>query len=212
MVAMVILGFLSVGIALSMTQQRKDSENAMCQTLAQATAEGILDQVRRAGFTRLSDFTAVTLPPTNDYPYNSSSGETATNASGTYSTYQSLPVAFIGVTTDNYGDIQDFNLYWAKNATSLCSIGARSDKNDPTSPILGVVVDVDYKDSGGNVIRPRRYLKMQVAITRVLNANQDALEVTLYYRWAKPDVPGSGTPTYYATRSLRTIISKISTY
>jgi hypothetical protein len=207
---MLIFSFLSVGIAISMIQQRKDSENAMCQTLAQATAEGILDQVRRAGFTTLSDFTASAV--LGDYPYTASNGETATDASGTYVTYCSLPIAFIGVTNNNYAEVQEFNLYWAGNAATLCDVGARSDASDITSLIFGVLMDVDYKDSGGNIIRPRRYMKMRVGITRVLNTNKDAVEVTLCYRWAKPDVPGGGASTYYSTRSLRTVISKISTY
>jgi len=210
LVGMMIFAFLSLGISVSMIKQRKDSENAMCQTLAQATAGGIIEQVRRTGFTTLSDFTAAAATAPTDYPYTTTDGE---KDSGSNLNYRSLTVMFIGQTSDNFAEVQEFNLYWANVASpQLYSTGARVDRTDNTSTILGVLVDVDHRDSSGNVIHSRRYMPMQVSITRALNANKDAVEVTLRYRWAKPDVLSGATPTYYSTRSLRTVISKIPTY
>lgn len=210
MVGMVIFSFLSLGISISMIRQRKDSENAMCQTLAQATAEGILEQVRRAGFTTLSDFSVAAATAPADYPYTVAGGE---KDSASALTYRSLPVMFIGATTANFAEVQEFNLYWADIAAPLlCPIGARADRDDNTSTILGVLVDVDHRHSSGSVIRARRFMMMEVSITRALNANKNAVEVTLRFRWAKPDVLTAGPPSYYSTRSLRTVISKIPTY
>ena len=51
---------------------------------------------------------------------------------------------------------------------------------DPASPILGVLLDIEYK-VGTQVIRPARYMKMKVNITRNINAGNDNVEVVLTY-------------------------------
>ena len=218
LVSMIMFALVSMGITASLIQQRKQSENALYLTNAQATAEGILDQIKRLGFTNLSDFTKAFASAPDDYPSGSGVGETALDSSSTsYITYRSVPLIFIGEGPIKNGlqtgYPQDFNLYWAADTTNFFEIGARVDPDDLKTPIIGVLADLSYNDSSATVLRASRYMKMFVSITRRLNANKDTVEVTLRYKWAIPDRrTASGALIYYSSRELRAIVSKISTY
>lgn len=210
MVGMVIFAFLSIGITTSLLQQRKYSENAMSTVIAQSMAEGILEQIRRTGFATLSDFSQYQATAPDDCPVAGT--ETATNPA-LYTTYRSVEIKFIGVGANNYATVQDFNLYWMANADTYQEVGERTDPDDLTSPIIGVVLDVDYKNSSNNLVRQRRYMKMRVNITRSMNTQKSAVMITLRYQWAIPERrTAAGLPIYFPVREIHTVISKISTY
>jgi type II secretory pathway pseudopilin PulG len=212
MIAMIIFALVSMGLTTSLLQQRKQSEKAMSQVIAQSIAEGILEQIRRAGFASLSNFDAFDTVAPDDCP--AAGTETAVDpaTSAVYKTYRSVELKFIGVGADNYATVQTFNLYWATDNTLYMEVGERSDPDDLTSAMLGVVLDMDYK-VGATVLRPRRYMKMIVNLTRTMNANKTAVEIVLHYQWAIPERrTGAGQPIYYSEREIRTIVSKIATY
>lgn len=212
MIGMMLFALVAMGVGTSLLQQRKQSERAMSQVIAQSIAEGILEQIRRAGFVSLSNFDAFDTTRPEDCPVSGT--ETAVNpsTSATYNTYRSVELKFLGIRSDNYASVQTFTLYWAADNTLYAEVGERSDPEDLTSPILGVVLDMDYK-SGGTVLRPRRYMRMLINITRTMNANKTAVEIALRYRWAIPErLSSTGQPIYYTEREIRTIVSKIATY
>lgn len=187
MIAMFVFTLVSTGIATSLFQLRKAGENSISQVLAQATAEGLLEQVRRINYTELSDFTTVPAP--------------------------AVDLLFINVNASNRASVEPMTLDWATNDTDYTEIGARSDPADPASAKLGVLLDVDYQDSSGKLIRARRYMKMKINLTRSLNANKDAVQVCLRFQWAVPDRhTNSGDFIYYASREIRSVISKMPTY
>lgn len=121
-----------------------------------------------------------------------------------------LPLNFTGPSSGNLSEIQLFDLTWAANATTFTDIGTRANSADPTSPILGVLIDLDYKN-GSTVIRPRRYMKMQVNLQRNVHTADDNIEIILTYRWQPPSGNGA-TTTPYITRELRTIRSQAPSY
>lgn len=186
MIALLIFLLVAIGIATSLVQLRKQGENTICQVLAQTIAEGLLEQVRRTPFTTLSD---VTLNPP-------------------------VPILFINAdTTTNYAVVEPFSLAWASDDTTFTDIGARTIPGDLTSAIKGVLLDVDYKNSSGTIIRPRRYMKMRANLRHTVNTNQDVVQVVLRFQWAVPDRrTSSGGTLYYETREIRTVISQMPTY
>lgn len=185
MIAMLVFMLVAIGITSSLIQLRKQGENAICQVLAQTTAEGLLEQVRRTNYTNLSDVT--THPP--------------------------VELLFINSNSSNRASVEPFSLAWALNDTDYTDIGARSDPSDPASAKLGILLDVDYNDASGGLIRAKRFMKMKINLTHALNANQDAVQVCLRFQWAVPDRrTASGGSLYYASREIRTVISKMPTY
>lgn len=185
MVAIMILTVFSLGIATSLVQLRKQGEVGIYQILAQSTAEGLMEQVRRSSFSDLSDMTG--NPP--------------------------VELMFINANTDNRANVETLSLDWLTDDTTFIEVGALSDPDDPDSEKLGVLMDVDYEDASGNIIRRRRYMKMRINLTRSLNATVDAVQIVLRYQWQVPDRKGSdGTGVYYAQREIRSVVSKMPTY
>jgi len=120
-----------------------------------------------------------------------------------------LPLKVTGANND-LSTIQQFSLPWAANATTFTDIGARADPADPASPILGVLIDVDYR-SGGTVIRPGRYMKMRVNLQRNAHLTDDNVEIILTYSWQPPSGYGAASARYL-TREIRTIRSQAPSY
>jgi len=209
MVGAFLFMLVSTGICTSILQQRAASENAMSQVIADSIAEGIVEQIRRAGFSNLSNYVAFDTVAPDDCP--AAGTETAVDAvtSATYNTYRSVELKFLGVGANNYATVQTFNLYWAANNALYVEVGERSDPGDLTSAMIGVVLDMDYK-VGSTVIRPRRYMKMKVNLTRTMNTNKTAVEIVLRYQWAKPEKLGQIA--YTTIKEVRTIVSKVATY
>lgn len=213
MVAMILFITVSVSITSAVVQMRKQAENTMSQALAESVAEGILEQIRQMGFTALSDLSVAYASAPTDFPGPSSNYEMTTSGGVSVNSYQSVPLKFLCVASNNHVDIQDFNLYWAAYTSSLSELGARADPSDPASTVLGILVDVDYTNNAGSVIiNPRRYMKMKVSILRTVNANSDAVTVALNYQWQQPDRRIGTTPIYFSQREIRTVVSKIPTY
>ena len=190
MIAMGIFMMLSSAIATTLIQLRRQGENSVSLALADATAEGLLEQVRRTNYGALSDL------------------------SGTSNT--SVDLLFIDVNASNRATVQPYPFTWSPDDTTFHAIGAMVDPTvtpDSAIQFRGVLLDVDYKDTLGNTIRPRRYMPMKINLTRTVNANLDAVQVCLRYQWAVPDrVSATGGIVYYPPREIRTIISKMPTY
>jgi type II secretory pathway pseudopilin PulG len=185
MIALLIFLLVAIGIASSLIQLRKQGENTICQVLAQTVAEGLLEQIRRTSFTNLSDVT--TNPP--------------------------VPLLFINANSGNYASVEPFSMPCGSDATTFTDIGARTIPGDLTSAIQGVLLDVDYKNSAGTLIRPRRFMKMRANLTHSVNTNKDVVQVTLKFQWAVPDRrTAAGGLIYYETREIRTVISQMPTY
>lgn len=185
MVAIMILTIVSLGIATSLVQLRKQGEVIIYQILAQATAEGLMEQIRRASYADLSDVT--NHPP--------------------------VELMFISTNAANRASVETSLQQWHTDDTTFDEIGALSDPANPDSPRLGTLMDVDYTDASGSVIRRRRYMKMKINLTHSLNANKDAVQITLRYQWQVPDRKGAGgSEIYYAQREVRSVVSKMPTY
>ena len=213
MVGMVLFALVASGIATSLIQLRKQSENAMCQIMAQSVAEGLLEQIRRAGFSTLSDFSPADVVKPDDCPSSGTeiAGLTPPPSPVPLVTYRSVELKFIAVGTGNFAEVQTSNLYWANGPDAFVNVGARVDASDLTSSVLGVVLDMDYRNASGQIVRPRRYMPMRVNITRTLNADSNAVHITLRYQWQQPD-RRAGALVYFPVRELRTVVPKVSTY
>jgi len=122
-----------------------------------------------------------------------------------------LALKFTGVNNNNLASIQQQSLPWDPDSTTFRFIGALSDPANPASAILGVLIDTAYMD-GATVIRPARYMNMQINITRTLRANLDNVEVVLAYRWQPPSRNLPGQPATYVTREIRTIRSEAPSF
>lgn len=213
MIAMVLFALVSMGIGTSFIHQRKHSENAMSHAMADSMAQGLLEQIRRAGFASLSNMTPAFSDAPADCPVSGTETVLDPSTGTPVNSYRSVELKFLGIDTDNYATVQTFNLYWASDPANVVQVGARADPDDPASEILGVVLDVDHRDSANKVLRQRRYMPMRVSLTRNLNADKNAVFITLRYQWAKPlGRDAGGIPFYYPAREVHAVVSKISTY
>lgn len=213
MIAMVLFALVSMGLGTSFIQQRKRSENAMNHAMADSMAQGLLEQIRRAGFASLGNMTPAFSDAPADCPVSGTETVLDPSTGASVNTYRSVELKFLGVDADNYATVQTFNLYWASDPANVVQVGARADPDDPSSEIFGVVLDVDHRNAANEVLRPRRYMPMRVSVTRSLNADKNAVFVTLRYQWAKPlGRDASGIPFYYPAREVHAVVSKISTY
>lgn len=184
-VAIAILTIMSLGILTSLIQLRRQGEVIIYQILAQATAEGLVEQIRRASYADLSDVT----------------------------TNPDVELMFVNATAANRVSVETQMQRWHSDDTTYDDIGALSDPSDPDSAKLGVLMDVDYTDANGKIIRRRRYMKMKINLTHSLNANKDAVQIVLRYQWEVPDRKGSnGTEVYYSKREVRSVVSKMPSY
>lgn len=121
-----------------------------------------------------------------------------------------LPITFTGPSTSNAAVAQSFDLPWAADATTFTDIGSHSDPTDLTTPIVGVLIDVAYKN-GSTVIRPARYMKMKVNLRRTVHTADDNVEIILTYSWQPPSGYGANA-SRYITREIRTIRSQAPSY
>jgi hypothetical protein len=183
LVALGLFSLMALGSLSALIQTRKMSEDNVAQATAAVIAQGIIEQVQLNPYEAVSDTTSS----------------------------PNLELKFTGANTNNLASIQQYDLPWAPNATTFTEIGARVNPADTSSPILGVLLDLDYK-VGTTVIRPGRYMKMRVNIRRTANPNNDNVEIILTYSWQPPSRNnGVGTQTYL-TRELRTIRSQAPSY
>lgn len=183
MVAFTLFSIMALGSLSALIQTRKMSEDNVAQATAAVIAQGIIEQVHLNAYSAISD--------------------TATSPN--------LELKFTGTNTNNLASIQQYDLPWATNTTTFTEIGARVDPSDSTSAILGVLLDLDYKD-GGRVIRPGRYMKMRVNIRRTVHSGDDNVEVILTYSWQPPSRNNLTSDDIYLTRELRTIRSQAPSY
>ncbi len=186
MISFVVFIMLAMGTLSAVLQSRKISEDNVAQATAAVVAQGIIEQVQ------LNPYADITDPTATNYP--------------------NLYFKFNGTDFNNLVNIQQDNVPW--NLATFSDIGAHTIPTDPTSPILGVLIDVQYMAADGvTIIRPARYMKMQVIATRTIDSANNNVEVVLTYRWQPPsrNNPGIATPTWI-TRELRTIRSEASSY
>lgn len=182
MAATVLFTMMSLGTLAALLQTRKMSEDNVAQATAAVIAQGIIEQVQLNPYAALED--------------------TASSPN--------LELKFTGTNSNNLASIQQYLLPWAADATTFTEIGARSDPSDPTSPILGVLIDLEYKD-GNRVIRPSKYMKMQVNVRRFVNSGDDNVQIVMLYSWQPPSRNSGGNVTYL-TRELRTIRSQAPSF
>lgn len=183
MAAMILFTMMSLGTLAALLQTRKMSEDNVAQATAAVIAQGIIEQVQLNPYTAIED--------TAGSP--------------------NLELKFTGANTNNLASIQQYLLPWAPDATTFTEIGARVDPSDPTSAVLGVLLDLDYKAADGTVIRPGRYMKMRVNVRRVVNSGDHNVEILMTYSW-RPPSRNTGNNVTYLTRELRTIRSEAPSY
>jgi hypothetical protein len=128
----------------------------------------------------------------------------------TLTTNTIISLSFIGPDSSNQTVVQNFDLSWAPDSTTFTPIGSRADPTDPLSPIIGVLIDLAYKN-GATVIRPARYMRMNVNLQRNIHTVDDNVEVILTYSWQPPSGNGA-TSSRYITREIRTIRSQAPSY
>jgi len=128
----------------------------------------------------------------------------------TITTDPNLVLTFTAPNSSNLSTIQQFSLPWATDATTFTEIGIRTDPADLTSPILGVLIDLDYRN-GSTVIRPARYMKMRVNLQRNVHTTDDNVEIILTYSWQPPSGNGAASAPYL-TREIRTIRSPAQSF
>lgn len=214
MVGLSMFVILATSISATAIQMRRQAENTMYQTLAQTVAEGVLEQVRQLGFSKLTNFSAAAASAPDGFPVAEESlFETTTEGGVTVPSYQAVRLKFVSVNSSNHVAVQQCDLYWGNVIGAMMEVGARENPIDPLSNYLGVLVDVDYRNSSGSiVISPRRYMKMKMSIVRSLNSTNNAVTVALNFQWAIPDNRPGGGDVYFGTRELRTVVSNIPTY
>jgi hypothetical protein len=183
MVAFGVFSLMALGSLSALIQTRKMSEDNVAQATAAVIAQGIIEQVQLNAYSAIAD--------------------TATSPN--------LELKFTGSNTNNLASIQQYDLPWATDTTTFTEIGARVDPEDTSSAILGVLLDLDYKD-GTRIIRPRRYMKMRVNIRRTVHAGDDNVEIILTYQWQPPSRNNAAGNNVYLTRELRTIRSQAPSY
>lgn len=184
MIAFTLFSIMSLGAITALLQTRKMSEDNVAQATAGVIAQGIIEQVQ--------------LNPYGDIR----------DVAGT----PNLELKFTGASTNNLASIQQYNLPWAPDTTTFTEIGARVDPSDPTSAIVGVLIDFEYKSEDGlSVIRPARYMKMRVNVVRNVHDNDDNVEIILTYAWQPPSRVRTGGD-FYVTREIRAIRSEAPSY
>lgn len=183
MVAFGLFSIMALGSLSALLQTRKMSEDNVAQATAAVIAQGIIEQVQLNSYAAISDTT----------------------------TSPNLELKFTGSNTNNLASIQQYDLPWATDTTTFTAIGARVDPEDISSAILGVLLDLDYKD-GAKVIRPGRYMKMRVNIRRTVHSSDDNVEIVLTYQWQPPSRNNMAGDNVYLTRELRTIRSQAPSY
>ena len=188
MVSFTIFTMIAMGTLAAVIQTRRMSEDNVAQSTATVVAEGILEQVQLPTWSSLTDPTLTDLTKPN---------------------YLNLALLFSSSSNNNLASINNISLPW--NSATPQPVGAFVIPTDTTSTYLGVLMDVPYMN-GATVIRPARYMKMQVTINRVVQTNNDFIQVVLTYSWQPPSRNlGSGTPVWL-TRELRTVRSQASSY
>lgn len=183
MVAFGLFAIMALGSLSALIQTRKMSEDNVAQATAAVIAQGIIEQVHLNAYSAISD--------------------TATSPN--------LELKFTGANTNNLASIQQYALPWAPDATTFTEIGARVDPTDTASPILGVLLDLDYKVDA-TVVRPGCYMKMRVNIRRTVHEGDDNVEIILTYSWQPPSRNNGVSHETYLTRELRTIRSQAPSY
>lgn len=183
MISFSLFTIMALGSLTALLQTRKMSEDNVAQATAAVIAQGIIEQVQ------LNPYTAIV--------------DTAGSPN--------LALKFTGANSNNLASIQQYALPWATDSTTFTEVGAQADPTDPTSPVLGVLLDLAYMD-GSTVIRPARYMKMRVNVMRTVNSGNHNVEVVMTYQWQPPSRNyGSMGPTYL-TREIRTIRSEAPSY
>ena len=180
-ISMLLFTMMSLGAIAGMVQVRKMSESNVWQVSAEAVAQGIIERIHVTGYASVA-------------------------------TDPALPLEFMGYDTSrNLCTVQTFNLTWAPDATTFTSIGELVDPLDQTAGVRGVLVDAEFRSTGGQLLRPRKYMNMRVNLRRTLHANDDNVEILLTYSWQPPNRRGN-TNADFVTREIRTVRSEANSY
>ena len=180
---------LTAGAASALIQGRKMSEDNVSQETATVIAQGILEQVHLNPYDNIANKSTVDTGHNDKLSLKFTSDNTA----------------------NNLASIQQFDLPWETDATTFDPIGEFNIPGDKTSGVRGVLIDVQYKN-GATVIRPARYMQMDVHLTRTIHEDLDNVEVVLTYRWQPPSRNKPGQTPIYAAREIRTIRSETPSY
>jgi prepilin-type N-terminal cleavage/methylation domain-containing protein len=119
-----------------------------------------------------------------------------------------LPLRFIGGDDKNFAAISQSQLEIGK----WTPVGALNPL-DPAK-VLGVLLDVEQRDASGNVIRPARYMPMEVNFRIIANEEvRRHLVVAIQYKWESPAnrVAAGSDPNWGRTREIQTAIAYAST-
>jgi type II secretory pathway pseudopilin PulG len=192
MIAMLVFSLMSGSALLAIIQTRKMAEDNAAQATARTLAQGIIEQMHASAYDPLA---ATPTPPPPGVPTPTPTQITV-NLVGLYDTsgkFAPAPVAF--------------KLDWKPPTdTNFQDIGVPL----PFAPAnLAILLDSEYRDASNNLLRPARYMRMQVRLTHDPTLlSHDCVGVVLQYRWAPPSRNTLLSPTIWVTREIRTVISK----
>jgi prepilin-type N-terminal cleavage/methylation domain-containing protein len=182
MIAVLIFGIMFAGVLSAITQTHRFAERNMAMAVARSVAQGIIEQARL-------EAAEIRRP-------------TATT----------LPLRFIGNDVNNFAAISQRNIPIEAVPGVWTAVGALEDPTDPASAVLGVLLDAEQRDASNNIIRPAKYMDMEVNFR--ITANEDVrryLTVELRYRWIPPVNQLSGSANWIE-REVRTAIAYSSTF
>jgi type II secretory pathway pseudopilin PulG len=177
MIAVTMFAILMAGALVAVLQTRRMAENNIGMAVARTVAQGIIEQARLES-------------PVIREPGASS-----------------LPIRFIGTDSMNFAAISQRQLPIETDPDVWTRVGALKNPADPSSEILGVLLDVQQKDALGNVIRPAKYMEMEVNFRVTANESvRRYAAVELRYRWKSPVRRTDGSDHGWITREVRTAI------
>ena len=202
MVAFFLFTLLAAAALTAVIQSRKMAEDNVAQAIARTVAQGIIEQVRlNLGLVKAITLREPVVDPAPSVPCSP----------------LSIPMRFTKLSDDgtDFAAITQRNIPMHvdtdANANDWFDVGAL----DPAVPssVLGVLLDVEYRDAANAVIRPARYMKMQVNLKRLANDPvQNYVAVVLSYRWQPPARNATSGTTTWVTREIRTIIPYTDTF
>jgi prepilin-type N-terminal cleavage/methylation domain-containing protein len=192
MIAVAMFAILMAGALVAVLQTRRMAENNIGMAVARSVAQGIIEQARLDS--------AVIRQPDVD------AGKPGADM---------LRLRFIGKDGRNFAAISQrmLPIEMPDDPDSWTAVGALSDPANPDSEVRGVLLDVEQRDASNNLVRPPKYMQMQVNFRIIANEEvRRHLVVALRYRWEPPVRRVDGSDPGWITREMRTAIAYTSTF
>lgn len=105
-----------------------------------------------------------------------------------------VPVLIPFVTTGNNTVLERVTIPWATDEDDFVDFGSA------TNPSRGILVDAAYIPDG-HVIRPERYMRMRVNLSRINEPAEHRITIVLRFQWEVPDRKNAdGTPVFLGSQ------------